>query len=103
MPNDTYSSFRRCEPTRAGHVRKWDWLPFATPTLAASTASRPTSALFVCTPRFASEPENPFICNRISPIPEPNEPKVRSYSAEHQRVRTSPVQVPPQEDVGMPE
>jgi hypothetical protein len=28
---------------------------------------------------------------------------VRSYSAEHQRVRTSPVQVPPQEDVGMPE
>jgi hypothetical protein len=34
---------------------------------------------------------------------EPNEPKVRSYSAEHQRVRTSTVQVPPQEDVGMPE
>jgi len=31
------------------------------------------------------------------------QPKVRSYSAEHQRVRTSTVQVPPQEDVDMPE
>jgi hypothetical protein len=28
----------------------------------------------------------------------PIEPKVRSYSAKHQRV-----QVPPQEDIGMPE
>jgi hypothetical protein len=58
------------------------------------------------TSKIASEPKNSFIYNKIAldvDPNEPNEPKVRSYSAEHQRVRTSPVQVPPQEDVGMPE
>jgi hypothetical protein len=57
----------------------------------------------MCTSKIASEPKNSFIYNKIALDADPNEPKVRSYSAEHQRVRTSTVQVPPQEDVGMPE
>ena len=52
---------------------------------------------------FAPEPKRTFIFSHLHFFVEPNEPKVRSYSAEHQRVRTSTVQVPPQEDVGMPE
>ena len=55
---------------------------------------------------FAPEPKRLFIFNCLHFFVDPNEPKepkVRSYSAEHQGVRTSTVQVPPQEDVGMPE
>ena len=54
-------------------------------------------------PKISIEPKKSCISIYLRFFAEPNEPRVRSYSAEHQRVRTSPVQVPPQEDVGMPE
>jgi hypothetical protein len=42
--------------------------------------------------------QNLLVLRREAPPGIPNEPRVRSYSAEHQWV-----QVPPQEDIGMPE